>query len=59
MVSNVLRATLLIDEGAYFKIEKHAKKVQEPSKMRNEQQEIRLQHYVDQALSRCQNKHHP
>ena len=38
---------------------KHVKKTHEPSKMRDEKQEIRLQHYVDQALSRYQNKHHP
>ncbi len=38
---------------------KHVKKLHEPPKVRSEQQEIRLQHYVDQALSRYQNKHHP
>lgn len=37
---------------------KHTKRQVEPAKTRSEQQEVRLQHYVDQALSRYQEKHH-
>ena len=36
----------------------HAKRHYEPTQPRSEQQEVRLQHYVDQALSRYQEKHH-
>jgi len=37
---------------------KQAKRQHEPTNAKNERQEIRLQHYVDQALSRYQEKHH-
>ncbi len=37
---------------------KHDKKLQEPAQMRSEKDEVRMQHFVEQALSRYETKRH-